>query len=128
MKKQNSMFYRKLNIVIFSCLALIACKEKEEKPESITQNSTREASSDIMVEKPSNIETPEGMVWIPGGTFMQGAMDSDQMAMNHEKPAHEVAIDGFFMDKPKLPMPGFKSLSMKQLMYLWLKGKLTGMK
>jgi len=101
------MIYRKL-IFIFSVFALIACKEKEEKPESITQNLTRETSSDIMVEKPSNIETPEGMIWIPGGTFIQGAMDLDQMAMDHEKPAHEVAIDGFFMDKTEVTNARFQ--------------------
>jgi formylglycine-generating enzyme required for sulfatase activity len=95
-------------IFIFSVSTIIACKEKAGKNKPITQNSTREAPSDIMVEKPSNIETPEGMVWIPGGTFMQGAIDSDQMAMNLEKPAHEVAIDGFFMDKTEVTNAEFK--------------------
>ncbi|SFF68260.1 Formylglycine-generating enzyme, required for sulfatase activity, contains SUMF1/FGE domain [Salegentibacter agarivorans] len=49
-------------------------------------------------EKPENIDAPDGMVWIPGGTFMQGAVTSDEMAMKHEKPAHEVVVDGFYMD------------------------------
>ncbi|NDV44817.1 formylglycine-generating enzyme family protein [Flagellimonas sediminis] len=43
-------------------------------------------------------KTPEGMVWIPGGDFMQGAVTKDKMAMMHEKPAHQVHVDGFFMD------------------------------
>ena len=38
------------------------------------------------------------MVWIPGGTFWQGANGSDKMAMSHEEPAHQVSVDGFFMD------------------------------
>lgn len=38
------------------------------------------------------------MVWIPGGEFVQGAVPQDKMAMEHEKPAHKVAVDGFFMD------------------------------
>ena len=47
----------------------------------------------------SNIpSSPEGMVWIPGGTFYQGAIDSDKYAMEHEKPRHQVKIDGFYMD------------------------------
>jgi sulfatase modifying factor 1 len=45
-----------------------------------------------------SIEAPEGMVWIPGGTFEQGAVSHDQMAMHHEKPSHTVSVDGFFMD------------------------------
>lgn len=40
---------------------------------------------------------PEGMVWIPGGTFFQGAVAHDKMAMRHEKPSHKVKVDGFFM-------------------------------
>ena len=43
-------------------------------------------------------EVPEGMVWIPGGEFMQGAVPQDNMAMMHERPAHKVHVDGFFMD------------------------------
>ena len=41
---------------------------------------------------------PEGLVWIPKGTFMQGAVSHDKMAMQHEKPQHQVTVDGFFMD------------------------------
>ncbi|MEA1786020.1 formylglycine-generating enzyme family protein [Arenibacter sp. GZD96] len=47
---------------------------------------------------PNHVNAPEGMVWIPGGTFVQGAVSDDPMAMSHEKPAHPVAVDGFFMD------------------------------
>lgn len=39
------------------------------------------------------------MVWIPGGEFLQGAVPNDNMAMFHEKPAHKVHVDGFYMDK-----------------------------
>lgn len=47
---------------------------------------------------PSNIKLPQGMVWIPGGEFFQGAVPDDTMAMGHEKPRHKVVVDGFFMD------------------------------
>ena len=52
--------------------------------------------------------SPEGMVWIPGGTFEQGALDSDQFAMQHEKPRHKVKIDGFFMDVTVVTNKKFK--------------------
>ncbi|SMG18197.1 formylglycine-generating enzyme family protein [Arenibacter troitsensis] len=52
----------------------------------------------IIIEKPENIKVPDGMVWIPGGEFIQGAVPQDKMAMDHEKPAHKVKVDGFFMD------------------------------
>ena len=51
---------------------------------------------DLVKKLPKDIATPKGMVWIPGGTFMQGTVKSDEMAMHHEKPAHPVAVDGFF--------------------------------
>lgn len=52
----------------------------------------------VLVDKPEGIQTPKSMVWIPGGEFMQGAVSQDKMAMEHEKPSHKVAVDGFFMD------------------------------
>ena len=49
-------------------------------------------------EKTSIPKAPHGMVWIPAGTFQQGAVDQDKIAMAHEKPQHDVSVDGFFMD------------------------------
>lgn len=39
---------------------------------------------------------PEGMVWIPGGTFWMGCDDCD---MPDARPVHLVAVDGFWMDR-----------------------------
>ncbi len=52
--------------------------------------------------------TPEGMVWIPGGTFEQGAVPQDKMAMSYEKPQHKVFVDGFFMDITEVTNAQFK--------------------
>ena len=41
---------------------------------------------------------PEGMVWVEGKTFLQGAKEGDQYAMPREKPAHKVTVDGFYID------------------------------
>ncbi len=43
----------------------------------------------------SNQLPPEGMVWIPGGTYLIG---SDHH-YPEEAPAHEVRVDGFWMDR-----------------------------
>jgi len=103
------MIGRKWITLVFMTLILISCKEKSDYAEkSGDQNLQKKDSLDILVEKPSDIEIPEGMVWIPGGTFTQGAKDSDQMAMNHEKPAHQVAVDGFFIDKTEVTNAEFK--------------------
>lgn len=45
-----------------------------------------------------DIKTPEGMVWVKGKTFTQGAKVDDKYAMIREKPADEVTVDGFFID------------------------------
>lgn len=71
---------------------------KAEKAVDKVNNKVAAAVSELLVVQPNNLETPEGMVWIPGGTFMQGATTQDKMAMGHEKPAHQVSVDGFFMD------------------------------
>jgi formylglycine-generating enzyme len=39
---------------------------------------------------------PEGMVWIPGGTFWMGCADCE---MTDARPLHFVAVDGFWMDE-----------------------------
>ena len=39
---------------------------------------------------------PDGMVWIPGGTFAMG--DDGPFALPHERPVHAVAVSGFYMD------------------------------
>jgi formylglycine-generating enzyme required for sulfatase activity len=45
-----------------------------------------------VMQKPS---PPEGMVYVPGGTFSMGRDDGDE----YERPAHEVLVKPFFMDQ-----------------------------
>ncbi|MFN7021610.1 MAG: formylglycine-generating enzyme family protein [Phycisphaerales bacterium] len=42
------------------------------------------------------VETPRGMVWIPGGEFRMGS--TDPLARPDEAPVHRVRVDGFWMD------------------------------
>ena len=46
---------------------------------------------------PSDIDMPDGMVFIPAGDFQMGSEDID--APNDEKPVHTVYVDAFYMDK-----------------------------
>ncbi|NKI27148.1 formylglycine-generating enzyme family protein [Arenibacter sp. 6A1] len=98
---------RSLNIfgALLLVLLTVQCKEDKKTVEknapqksSLNESFSAEVLSSLIYEKPSNIKTPKGMVWIPGGEFIQGAVPQDKIAMAHEKPAHRVAVDGFFMD------------------------------
>lgn len=51
---------------------------------------------------------PDGMIWIEGGTFYQGALDNDKHAMSYEKPRHKVKVDGFYMDITEVTNKQFK--------------------
>jgi sulfatase modifying factor 1 len=45
---------------------------------------------------PAPATAPDGMVWIPGGTFWMGCDDCD---MPDTEPVHLVLVDGFWMDR-----------------------------
>ena len=51
---------------------------------------------------------PEGMVWIPKGSYIRGASVNDEFARTDEKPRHKVAIDGFWMDITEVTNRQFK--------------------
>lgn len=90
-------------------IILISCKENKEE-RLIEEISSEEmlAIKQIIKMPPSGFTPPEGMVWIPGGEFKQGATENDDMAMDHEKPAHTVQVDGFFMDEAEVTNAEFK--------------------
>lgn len=48
----------------------------------------------------------DGMVWIPGGVFTMGS--DDQNSYEHERPAHQVHVDGFWMDVTEVTNKQYK--------------------
>src|SRR5438132_642028 len=46
--------------------------------------------------KDSQLGDPPGMVWIPGGAFSRGSANP---TMHDAQPIHQVAVDGFWMDR-----------------------------
>tara|TARA_R110002049_G_scaffold47596_1_gene136820 strand:+ start:65688 stop:66809 length:1122 start_codon:yes stop_codon:yes gene_type:complete len=97
-------------------IGFTSCKNKEKKDNQAVQKEVKTEVAKVAVpqnievvkSKPEDVKVPEGMVWIDGATFMQGAVDQDKMAMDHEKPAHNVAVDGFFMDVTEVTNSQFK--------------------
>ncbi len=88
-------------VIVFSLLLLsmVGCTQnlkRKQKAEIVNQMSQiRDFPFSAKLDSSS---TPEGMVWIPSGEFLQGAVTTDSLAMSHEKPSHMVAVNGFFMD------------------------------
>jgi formylglycine-generating enzyme len=101
----GSIDYKSLNkqlllIIVCSIFFFLGCSErtKNQNAKQVEGPQTDKAQITLVIIKPDTIEVPNGMVWIPGGVFQQGALSTDSLAMNHEKPAHKVLLDGFFMD------------------------------
>lgn len=102
-----------MGIALFSFI--IGCKEEKkvnseivETSEKVEKPKTVVIDTVIVKEKPEDVKTPKGMVWVPGGVIVQGAVPQDKAAMGHEKPAHKVAVDGFFMGITEVTNSEFK--------------------
>lgn len=79
---------------VFSCKTETKNKQKSSDTSAIAA----QVSEPVLTNVPENTSAPKGMVWVAGGTFLQGAVPQDKEAMDHEKPAVAVTVDGFFMD------------------------------
>lgn len=55
------------------------------------------SSDELIVDEPA--PTPPGMRWVPGGSFLMG---TDNPKFPDETPAHEVTLDGFWMDETEV--------------------------
>lgn len=89
-----------LALVVVSLLVMLSCKDKQTKKVEEVVEVAKEVTNQITKEEKNKriANPPNGMVWVPGGSFFQGAVDQDKMAMGHEKPQHAVSVEGFFMD------------------------------
>jgi len=93
-------FILKISYTLTILLILTSCKNEVKKVDAAVEKPVvvEKVITPIVVNQPENTTAPDGMVWIAGGAFLQGAVTQDKEAMDHEKPAIEVAVDGFFMD------------------------------
>lgn len=91
-------------IVLWS--ALSSCKDQSAEEKTIKTDVPEYV---LLKDQPKNIPTPEGMVWVEGKTFIQGGKPGDDYTLPREHPAHEVTVDGFFMDVTEVTNKQFKS-------------------
>jgi formylglycine-generating enzyme required for sulfatase activity len=59
-----------------------------------------------MVNGQTDSVSHEGMVWIPGGTYLMGAQDQD--GREDEYPQHQVKVSGFWMDATEVTNTQFR--------------------
>jgi formylglycine-generating enzyme required for sulfatase activity len=47
---------------------------------------------------------PEGMMmaWVPAGKFTMGSDDADTLALDNEKPQHQVSVEGFWLSRTEV--------------------------
>ena len=88
---------------------ILSCTSpSSRKQEGKSNGSEAQSSGFIPNTSPAPADGPPGMVWIPGGQFIMGALDDDQQARPDERPAHTVKIDGFWMDATEITNKQFE--------------------
>jgi len=78
-------------VCLFACRAAPAPHD-EARPAPEPTEAAAPAPADAAVEA----SAPEGMLWVPPGTFTMG---SDRGGEEDERPAHRVTLDGFWLDR-----------------------------
>ncbi len=85
-----------LAVIVFSVSFAIAQQQSDSSDAPSKAASAKSASSEAGAE--AQIVAPKGMVYIPEGSFLMGCSPGDSRCSKDEKPAHQVAVEGFFMD------------------------------
>lgn len=93
MNKKTLKYYFFLFMAV---LSILSCKRVNKNLREL--NKTNDKGKESIPNPPIGTTIPDGMIWIPGGLFNQGAIETDTLAMIHERPSHPVKVDGFFMD------------------------------
>lgn len=94
MHHQKNIFERNFIFISIVLLTIYSCKNEKTEGSSFKESSV--------------IKAPKNMVWVESKTFLQGAKEGDKYAMHREIPAHEVTVDGFFIDITEVTNKQFK--------------------
>ena len=106
----NRQFLYFISILIF-CSCITKTKQDVEKSTidcnpNVSKRNSIIVNSDSLSTVKKELST-KGMKWIPKGSFFMGA--NNEQARNDEYPAHEVQIDGFWMDETEVTNGEFKA-------------------
>jgi sulfatase modifying factor 1 len=94
------------NLILVSAVALASCNQ-DKKSTASTDSTTTASQVNAKVQIEFNGDTStNGMVPIPGGTFMMGGDNSQ--ADKDEYPKHKVTVDAFYMDEHEVTNADFQ--------------------
>ncbi|APY08243.1 sulfatase [Winogradskyella sp. J14-2] len=99
----------KFSVVLILVHLTLGCGNGKKRNPNTEEKKVETEGYQLLAEKPNDLDTPEGMVWVKGKTFLQGAKANDPFAMMREKPAHKVTVDGFFIDATEVTNKAFKA-------------------
>ena len=85
-----------IRFVVALAIILAASPGCGSKPQSRTEDHAVSTAAPHVSTTPAPGPAPEGLGWIPGGTFWMGC---ENCAMPDALPLHLVAVDGFWMDR-----------------------------
>ncbi len=89
-----------LAYVLMTAAATWGCRRQDERSVSVDAGEAPAvAESKAKVAMPPPAPAPDGMVWIPGGSFWMGGDDS---SMQDAGPVHEITLDGFWIDRTEV--------------------------
>src|SRR2546430_10688172 len=91
-RKSTIQFIAALAVVLGGIAVGSFVVMRQEKP------SVNQVPPALTVPLKANVTETNEMAWIPGGTFWMG---SDE-GQTDERPAHEVTVNGFWMDKTEV--------------------------
>ncbi|KAB2809825.1 formylglycine-generating enzyme family protein [Phaeocystidibacter luteus] len=77
-------------------LFLTSCDSTEATKQTI--QSSEPTVEDVVINEPDTVI--EGMVWVPGGRYVIGSVDSEAKIV--EGPAYEVILDGYWIDETEV--------------------------
>jgi formylglycine-generating enzyme len=101
---------------ILSALALIACRPSSQTTANLSASAISPPgfASTTQNNTPAPMQTPPGMVWIPGGEFSMGVSDAVGtqrsariINMKDAMPVHRVYVKGFWLDATEVTNEAF---------------------
>ncbi|MEO0559053.1 MAG: formylglycine-generating enzyme family protein [Bacteroidota bacterium] len=107
------MSSRFVSSILCACVLLVSGCEETRQPDA-ELGAVSELATPVgearPVEIPADVEVPDGMVYVPGGTTAIGVL-ADEGGLAHERPAFEASVEPFLMDRSPVTVARFREFT-----------------